>query len=54
MERAKRMCHAKRAYPTEKFAKEVARRVLVKRGTALRVYQCPGCSFFHLTAQGVA
>lgn len=39
------------AYPTEKFAKQVARGVLAKRGTALRVYQCPTCLLFHLTQQ---
>lgn len=49
-----RMCFQKKAYPSEKFAKEVARGVLKKRGAMLRVYQCPNCALFHLTAQVVA
>ena len=47
----RRMCFAKKSYPSEKFAKQVARDVLKKRGTALRAYQCPACALFHLTQQ---
>lgn len=47
------MCHSKRRYTTEKFAKEVARGALVKRGALLRVYECPACAGFHLTQQVV-
>ena len=50
-EQARRMCFRKKAYPTEKFAREVAKGVLKKRGTLLRVYQCPECVLYHLTAQ---
>lgn len=51
MEQARRQCFAKKSYPTEKFAKAVARDVLVKRAVALRAYECPfGCGW-HLTAQ---
>lgn len=51
LEQAKRMCYSKRAYPSEKFAKEVARGVLKKRDAILRVYGCPACGLWHLTAQ---
>lgn len=54
VERNRRMCASKKAYPSEKFAKQVARDVLKKRDTPLRVYQCPSCALYHLTAQVVA
>lgn len=50
-QRAARECFSKKAYPSQKFAKQVARSVREKRGTALRVYECPSCSLFHLTSQ---
>lgn len=45
------MCATKKAYPSEKFAKQVAKDALNKRGVLLRVYGCPACGLWHLTAQ---
>ena len=45
------MCFGKKAYPSERFAKQVAKSVLQRRNTLLRVYSCPHCALYHLTAQ---
>lgn len=54
VERLRRSCASKKAYPSEKFAKEVAKKVLRERDTLLRVYGCDACGLWHLTAQVVA
>lgn len=42
-------CFRKRAYPTESFARKVARAAKNSRGVKLRIYFCPHCQNFHLT-----
>lgn len=47
-----RMCHDKHVYLTQLAADTVAqKRVLKSPGLFLRSYQCPGCSFYHLTSK---
>lgn len=45
------MCFEKKAYSSEKFANKVKADLEAKRDIKLRVYQCPICSFYHLTSK---
>lgn len=45
------MCTTKKQYRSQEHAQKVAWSSEQKRGVKLRVYQCPRCSWFHLTKQ---
>ena len=49
IEDVKAMCATKRAYRDESTARLVADRCERRRGIALRTYQCPLCSAWHIT-----
>lgn len=44
-------CLKKNAYGSQKEAGRVAARAVSDRGGYVRVYQCPNCSFYHLTSK---
>lgn len=47
-----RTCTAKKRYPTETVALDIAKKIARDRGVQLRVYACDqGCGGFHLTKQ---
>ncbi len=46
------VCEAKRAFPTEKQAREAADYQMLQYMTlSLAVYKCPTCGYWHLTRQ---
>lgn len=42
------VCNRKKAYPDEKFAKRVARRIRQERGANVVAYGCGRCGAWHI------
>lgn len=47
-EHVAKSCGRKRAYDTKREAKRVAKRIRLESGDAMKPYQCPYCTRYHL------
>ena len=49
-----RACATKRPFMTKAEAKQEAKAVSKRKGTKLRVYECPFCGHFHHTSRSLS